>query len=56
MTRSAKTLRCGIIAAIALVFRTIAKKNAHNRAQRKFRTFNRRKRHKTNTAESAQVA
>ena len=43
MTRNTKTPRSGVIAAIALVLRTIAKEDAHNRPRRELGTLNGRK-------------
>ena len=55
MTRNGKTPRSRIVAAIALVLRTIAKEDAHNRARREPGTLNGRKKHKTNTTKRPQM-
>ena len=55
MARKTKTLRGRIIAAIALVLRTIAKEDAHSRPRRELGTLKGRKEHKTDTTKSPQM-
>jgi len=55
MARNAKTPRSRIVAAIALVLRTIAKENAHSRTRGELSTLNGWKKHKADTTESPQV-
>ena len=55
MTRDPKTTRCGIVTAITLMLRAIAKENAHGRAERKFGPLNRGQKHKTNTTKGTKM-
>ena len=55
MTENTKTPRSGIVAAITLMLRTIAKENTHSRPRRKFGTLNGWKKYKANTTKSPQV-
>ena len=52
MARNTKTPRGRVVAVIALVLRTIAKKDVHRRAMIDLGALNGRKKHKTDTSES----
>ena len=53
MTKNMKTPRRGIVTAITLVLRTIAKKDAHSRVRRELGALNGRKNHKVDSRKSA---